>query len=345
MDAMEVTRNAAEKDQNRIYIITGAAGHLGSSVIRCLLGSHREVRGLLLPDESPAVEDSCITYYHGDVCDIGSLRKLFADTEGREVILIHTAALISIAEKMPSRLYQVNVNGTKNVLRLCMEYNVKRMVHVSSVHAIPELPQGKIITEVDSFSADAVNGGYAKTKAEAAQAVLDAAGKGLDAVIVFPSGILGPYDTGRNHLIQMVREFMDGRLTACVRGGYDFVDVRDVAEGCLRAAENGRKGEGYILSGHYSEIRDLLSLAGKYCGKKTVRIIPIPLAKAAVPFIRMYAGITHRRPLYTDYSLNTLRSNSRFSNKKAVGQLGYSVRSLEETAEDMVDWIKNHDRQ
>jgi dihydroflavonol-4-reductase len=142
--------------------------------------------GLLLPDESPAVEDSCITYYHGDVCDIGSLRKLFADTEGREVILIHTAALISIAEKMPSRLYQVNVNGTKNVLRLCMEYNVKRMVHVSSVHAIPELPQGKIITEVDSFSADAVNGGYAKTKAEAAQAVLDAAGKGLDAVIVFP---------------------------------------------------------------------------------------------------------------------------------------------------------------
>ena len=246
-----------QNDGNRLYIVTGAAGHLGSAVLRCLLKSDEEIRGLILPDESPAVADPRITYYSGDVRNQESLKKIFSGTQGRDVILIHTAALISIAEKAPPELYDVNVNGTKNVLRLCMEYGVKRMVHVSSVHAIPELPQGGIIKEVSSFSASAVKGGYAKTKAEAAQAVLDAVKEGLDAVIVFPSGILGPYDMGRNHLIQMIREYMAGKLPACVKGGYDFVDVRDVADGCRRAACYGLKGEGYILSGHYSGIREL----------------------------------------------------------------------------------------
>ena len=334
-----------QNDGNRLYIVTGAAGHLGSAVLRCLLKSDEEIRGLILPDESPAVADPRITYYSGDVRNQESLKKIFSGTQGRDVILIHTAALISIAEKAPPELYDVNVNGTKNVLRLCMEYGVKRMVHVSSVHAIPELPQGGIIKEVSSFSASAVKGGYAKTKAEAAQAVLDAVKEGLDAVIVFPSGILGPYDMGRNHLIQMIREYMAGKLPACVKGGYDFVDVRDVADGCRRAACYGLKGEGYILSGHYSGIRELLTMAGQSCGKKAVPVLPLPIARAAVPLIGLYAKISHKRPLYTSYSLHTLSSNSTFSNKKAVEMLGYSSRRLEETVADTVDWIKKTVRQ
>lgn len=322
------------------YIVTGAAGHLGSTVIRELSASGCEICGLLQPGGTPKVTGPNISYREGDICDIESLRCLFGGAEGRDVYVFHTAALISIAEKMPPRLHAVNVDGVKNILRLCREYRVRRLVHVSSVHAIPEKPGRQVMLEPDHFSAGLVNGGYAKTKAEAAQAVLDAAAEGLDAVIVFPSGILGPYDDGRNHLIQMTAEFMRGKLPACVQGGYDFVDVRDVAHGCILAAEYGRKGQGYILSGTYISLKELLALTGKYCGRRPVPALPAGLAKLAVPLIGAYSRARGTRPLYTAYSLSTVSGNSCFSNEKAKRELHYTVRDIGETVRDMVDWMK-----
>lgn len=326
--------------QNSCFIVTGAAGHLGSTVLRLLAGTGIEVRGLLLPGETPPVTAANIRYYTGDVCDADSLRCLFTDTHGKPCVVIHTAALISIAEKMPPRLYAVNVGGVRNVLRLCREYGAARLVHVSSVHAIPELPAGQVMTEPASFAAQRVHGGYAKTKAEAAQAVLDAAAAGLNAVVVFPSGILGPYDTGRNHLVQMVKSAMQGRLPACVKGGYDFVDVRDVAAGCLLAALRGRAGEGYILSGHYFTICRLLALVRQSCGGRSVPVLPRWMAEAAVPFIACRAALRRERPLYTRYSLRTLQVNSLFSSAKAARELGYTARPLAETVADMAAWLK-----
>jgi dihydroflavonol-4-reductase len=322
------------------YIVTGAAGHLGSTILRELSASGCEVCGLLQPGRAPKVTGPGITYRTGDVRDIDSMRDLFEYGEGRDTCVIHTAAMISIAGKMPPSLHAVNVDGVKNILRLCREYKIKRLVHVSSVHAIPEMPRGQTMREPLSFSPGLVNGGYAKTKAEAAQAVLDAAEDGLDAVIVFPSGILGPYDDGRNHLIQMTAEFMRGKLPACVRGGYDFVDVRDVAKGCILAAEYGKKGQGYILSGTNISLRDLLALMGKYCGRKPIPALPGFLAKLAVPFIGAYSRARGTRPLYTAYSLNTVSGNSCFSNEKARRELHYTVRDIEDTVRDMVEWME-----
>jgi len=342
------------------YIITGAAGHLGSTILRQLEARGAEANCLLLPHESAKVANPQFKYFAGDVCDKDSLRPLFESAirqddsrdngrddglalggdGGQGLTVIHTAALISIARKMPPHLHEVNVGGTQNVIELCREYAVKRLVHVSSVHAIPELPLGQTMREVGSFSVDAVEGGYAKTKAEAAQAVLDAAADGLDAVIVLPSGILGPFDDGSNHLIQMVRECMEGTLPACVKGGYDFVDVRDVADGCLRAASRGVKGETYLLSGRYATVQQLLALVARECNRGEVPLIPLPLAKLAVPFIEGYARLRHRRALYTGYSLHTLSSNSAFSHDKASTQLGYAPRALEETVADMVAWLR-----
>jgi len=326
--------------RERLYLVTGAAGHLGGTLVRMLCETGAEVRGLMLPGETGAVSAPQIRYVEGDVCDRESLRPLFAGGEKRDVIVFHTAALISISEQMPPRLREVNVTGTKNVLALCREYGAQRLVHVSSVHAIPELPRGQVMREADAFSPDAVFGGYARTKAEAAQAVLEAARDGLDAVTVFPSGILGPYDRGRNHLIQMVQEYLTGQLPACVRGGYDFVDVRDVAAGCLLAAERGRRGEGYLLTGHYAEIPRLLELAGNCCGRKPPAVVPAGFARAAVPLIGTLARIRGRRPLYTAYSLRTLESNSAFSSEKAERELGYAARPLSDTVRDMVDWLQ-----
>ena len=322
------------------FVVTGAAGHLGSTILRELAAEGAKVRGLVLPGEVPKVEAAGISYATGDVRDLASLRPLLEGLGTDDVVFIHTAAIISIARTMPPGLREVNVDGVRNVLTLCRERGVRRLVHVSSVHAIPEAPAGQTIEEATSFSPDLVRGGYAKTKAEAAQLVLDAARDGLDVVVVFPSGILGPYHRGSNHLSQMVIECHEGRLPACVPGGYDFVDVRDVASGCLAAASRGQSGEGYVLSGHYVTVQELLGLVARLSGRRVPPVVPASLARAAVPFATAWARLHHERPLYTAYSLETLASNGHFSNEKARRELGFDPRPLVETVSDMLAWLE-----
>lgn len=319
----------------KLFIITGANGHLGGTIVRMLNGRPVQVRGLVFGDKKKQ-DTGSIHYYSGDVREPETLRPLFEGCEDMETIVIHTAGIIDISNHVSPELYDVNVNGTKNILALCREYPVKRLVYVSSVHAIPEQKRGNVTGEIRDFSPDAVVGGYAKTKAEATREVRRAAQEGLDAVVVHPSGILGPYDRSGNHLVQMVAEYLHGTLPACVKGGYDFVDVRDVAEGCLLAAEKGRKGECYILSDRYCEIREVLEIAGDVSGKKKLPVLPLWMAKMAAPFIQLHARRKKRRPLYTAYSLHVLGTGERFSHKKATEELGYHPRDLKVTIRDMV---------
>ena len=301
-----------------------------------------EAWGLIRPSEEPTVYGSGIHYCVGDVLKPDSMRPLFASSDGKEITVIHAAGIVSIARRLTQDVYDVNVTGTKNIVDLSRQYGALRFLYVSSVHAIPEQPFGEEIREVSSFLPERVTGAYAKTKAEASQVVMDAAKVGLSAVIVHPTGMLGPYDNGHNHLVQVVADYIRGKLPACVKGGYDFVDVRDVANGCLLAAERGLSGEGYILSGTYLSIKKLLSIAGKISHKKPLPVLPVFMAKMIAPLIEAAAAVHKTRPLFTQYSLNTLCSNSHFSREKAERELGYRPRPIEETVRDMTCWIMAH---
>lgn len=313
----------------QIYIITGANGHLGSTIIRYLSRGDCLVRGLLLPSENH--EDfGNVTYYEGDITDLESMDAIFSGTEGYEVIVIHTAGLVSIEDKITLDLYDVNVNGTKNVISMCRKYRAKRMLYVSSVHAI---------AEGDGFSIDSVKGGYATTKAVASQAVLDAVSKGLDAVIVLPSGIIGPFDNGRNHLVQLVKRFLERKLPMITTGGYDMVDVRDVAKGCIAAADRGRNGESYILSNQYITIPDLIELSGELTGTRVPCSIPLSSIKIFAPLFEWIGRITHTRPLFTRYSLSVLEEDIRFSHEKATRELGYHPMDIKDSLRDTIDYL------
>ena len=328
---------------SKLYVVTGAKGHLGSTIIRLLCRQGCQVRGLILPTET-AEDAEGLRYYRGDVREVDSLRPLFAHTEDQELYVIHTAGIVDIGGEPSPLLYDVNVGGTRNILALCREYGAARLVHVSSVHAIPELDHIHVLSEVDAFSPDLVTGAYAKTKAEATQAVLAAAKDGLDAVVVHPSGILGPFDQSGNHLVQLITDYLRGWLPACVRGGYDLVDVRDVARGCLLAAEKGRRGQCYILSNRHYEIRDVLQMVRRLTGVRPVPTLPMWMAQAAAPMLQWYAKCRKKRPLYTAYSLYTLRSNDQFSHDKATSELGYRPRELFETIRDTVAWYQKKNR-
>ncbi|MEG1550235.1 MAG: NAD-dependent epimerase/dehydratase family protein [Ruthenibacterium sp.] len=322
-----------------LYLVTGAAGHLGGVVVQKLLAQNKHVRILLLPDEAK-VPPQNVAVFHGNVCDKKSLQGFFSFADTDSVTVIHCAGIVTIQSHYDCRVADVNVGGTQNIIDLCFEKKVHRLVYVSSVHAIPELPAGEVIAETDVFSPDGVVGLYAKTKAEASARVLDAAHRGLPASVVQPSGIIGPYDTGGNHLTAMIQSFCRSRLPIGVDGGYDFVDVRDVADGVLACAAQGKTGECYILSGHYASIRTVFTQLAALSHRKVPRIyLPLSAAKAFASAVEEISILRHKRPLLTAYSIYTLGTNAHFSHQKASEQLGYTPRPLAETLADTVQWL------
>ena len=174
---------------------------------------------------------------------------------------------------------------------------------------------------------------------------LAARARGLDVRVVHPSGICGPYDYGHGHLTQLVQDFCTGRLAAGVDGGYDFVDVRDVAAGILACCERGRPGECYILSGRYCTVRDVLAMLHRITGRRRVRVmLPLWLARAAARVSEQYYRLLRQPPLYTAYSLYTLSSGARFSHAKAARELGYTTRPFGTTLADTVAWLRRQGR-
>ena len=143
----------------------------------------------------------------------------------------------------------------------------------------------------------------------------------------------------------MLLSFLAGKLPVAVKGGYDFVDVRDVAAGIVACAEQGQQGHGYILSGEYAAIRDILNAAKDALGlKRAVSYLPICFAKMVAPFYER-KGLRKKQTLYfTPYAIAVLDSNGRFDRSAAAAAFGYSPRSLQNSVRDTVIWLKKTGR-
>ena len=323
------------------YLITGGTGFLGRAVIAYLLTQGAEVSALILKDD-PLVSTlpQGVFTVIGDVCDETSLIPLFENAD-EDTCVIHCAGIVSVASKPEEKLYKVNVDGTRNILRMCSTHRVGKLIYISSVHAIPEKPKGTVIVEPQIISPELVEGHYAKSKAMASSLVMDAVQRGLNACIVFPSGIIGPEDLAKGSITHMLLSFVAGKLPLAVKGGYDFVDVRDVAEGIVACAERGKPGQGYILSGHYATVRDILAVVKENFNlKQSVNCLPIFFAKLIAPAYERFS-LRKKKPLYfTPYSIAVLDSNGLFSHQAATQALGYTPRPLQTTLRDTATWLQ-----
>ncbi len=321
-----------------MIVITGATGHLGNVLVRKLVNMNKKVRVLILPGEDIASLGGLeIEKVEGDVRLPDSLRKAF---EGAEIVY-HCAGIISILPGQQKQLYQVNVLGTRNVVNMCLETKVKRLVYTSSIHALSEPSPGIVIDESREFNPENVLGEYSKSKALGTLEVLKGIEKGLDAVILCPSGIIGPHDYRISEMGKLIVDFVKGKVKACVSGAYDFVDVRDVAEGLILAYEKGKKGECYILSGQQISVQQLLKFLEEISGVKAPSFkIPHQAARAAGFFNVLYCNLMKIKPLFTPFSIDVLASNSLVSCQKAQNKLGYSPRSIYESIKDTVRWFK-----
>lgn len=322
--------------------VTGATGHIGNVLVRELLARGEEIRTVIPPSEDTIpLEGLRVEKIEGDILDVDSLTKTF---KGADVVY-HLAGVISILPGKSRLLHQVNVMGTRNVVQACLISSVRRLVYTSSIHAFVVPPDGTVIDETTPIDPDRVIGEYAKSKALATLEVLNGTKNGLDAVLVFPSGVMGPSDFRLSEMGQLIIDFVRGKLKMYVDGAYDFVDVRDVAQGHILACEKGHTGEGYILSNARVTIRALLSILEETTSIRAPSFkAPLWLAQFAARFTPLYCALTKARPRFTTYTLYTLTANCLISNEKARHQLSYSPRSIAESIEDSIKWFKESGR-
>lgn len=323
-----------------MILVTGATGHIGNVLVKQLLKQGEKVKVITRKKEvDPALKGLDIDYIYGDITDVGFVNESLQGA----TFVYHLAGLISIVPGKEKLLHKINVEGTKNIVNTCLKSNVQRLLYTSSVHAMIELPHGQTITEETEVNPEKVDGDYAKSKALATQAVLDGVDKGLNAVIVHPSGVIGPEDYKLSEMGEFILQFIQKKLRFYIEGGYDYVDVRDVASGMIGAMEKGQTGERYILGGHYITMKEMIELLEDITNLNYFRIkIPISVAKIIAPLALYLAKIQKTKPILTPYAVRTLQSNSVFSSEKAKEELDYHARPIRHTLADTVIWLRKN---
>jgi dihydroflavonol-4-reductase len=224
---------------------------------------------------------------------------------------------------------------------------VERLVHFSSIHAFSAAPVDGVIDESRPLARNQPHTLiYDRTKAEGERQVMAAVARGLDAVIVNPSSVIGPFDFAPSAMGEALIEIFHGRFPALVGGaGFDWVDVRDVVASALQAENRGRKGEHYLLTGHWLSFVELAQLWGRVSGAKIPRLVaPMWLARAGAPFVAGWSRLRGQRPLFTSDSLRVLRNHRRISHARADAELGHNPRPLEETLRDTYQWFQQAGR-
>jgi dihydroflavonol-4-reductase len=326
-----------------MILVTGATGHIGSTLVRDLIARGESLRALILPGEDCAgIEGLPVERAEGNVLDPASLSAAMRGVD----TVFHLAGVISIMPGRNEMMRAVNVRGTMNVARAAREAGVRRMVYTSSIHALGRPPHGTCIDEATGFDPCNPAGEYDRTKAEATLAVLAEVERGLDAVIVCPTGVIGPHDYRESEMGHLIRSWMRKRPHVYVNGWFDWVDARDISKGLMLAADKGVRGETYILSGNRVHLGELLTMVQESGGARTPSVcIPTFIALAAAPFTAWISRIFGTKPNFTSYSLETILSNSLISHDKARLALGYNPRPLSETVRDTVAWWREHEAQ
>ena len=318
--------------------VTGASGHLGANLVRSLLAKKWRVRALVHHDKR-ALEGLDIEYVQGDVLDKESLTKAFTGAD----VVFHLAGRISVVTYDRKEVEAVNITGVQNVVDACLATGVKRLIHTSSFHAHKQEPLDQPMDESRSLLDEGYYPPYDHSKAKGEKIVRAAIEKGLDAIIINPSGMLGPNDFKPSHFGTTILSMAKGKTPALVDAGLSWVDIRDVADGMIKACEQAKPGAKYFLSGNWITLKDIAQQVAAITGVKPPRIVlPMWLAKTSAPAAMFFDRIRGRRPLFTPISMKELESNPDISHAKASKELGYQPRPIEQTIADTVAWFKTN---
>jgi dihydroflavonol-4-reductase len=308
----------------RSVAVTGGGGRLGNVVVRQLRESGNAVRVLELLAEVPKSLDGVdVEFVRGSVLDRAAVDALIADVD----VVIHLAAKVDLDRDRNGSIRAVNVEGTRIVAEACLGRKI-RLVHCSSHHALQLDPLDQPLDESKPLALDTACD-YHRTKAVAEQIVLDLVReRGLDAVVVSPGTLVGPFDFEPSILGRALLDLYHRRIPLLMQVVSDYVDVRDVASGILRAAERGRTGERYLLTGEVLELKQMVTIWGELTSVPMPQhVLPYWFGWAMLPLTLLAARLSGKPALYTANMLRSSVSNRVVSHEKANRELGFSPRS------------------
>ncbi len=316
--------------------VTGATGHVGANVCRQLLERGVAVRALHRA-RTAAIDGLDIETVEADVLDAESLVRAFRGVDA----VIHLAARISIDGDPGGLVSRTNVEGPRNVVRACLAEDVGRLVHMSSFHAFRQDPTRALTEEVPAVEAEGY--AYDRSKAAGEREVDEGVARGLHAVILNPTGIIGPFDFGPSLAGSGLLDMYRGRMPAIVPGGTDWVDARDVSAAAIAALDRGDAGDRHLLSGGWASLRELALRVAELSGRSPPRrTVPETVLRAGIPAIKLWSRASGTTPLFTRQSLDALTRSSRdIRHDRATARLGFSPRPLAETLADTFDWFRS----
>lgn len=318
--------------------VTGGTGQIGVSLVKELVKQGHEVKALILNGQKLGLNGLPIEFVEGNVlcrtdCDI-----LCAGVDA----VFHLASIVSINGDQNGNVWNVNVNGTRQMLDACLKQGVKKLVHFSSVHAFSTQPVEQPLNENREL-ADENAFAYERSKAAGQKLVLEyVKTHGLNASIINPTGVLGYDDHLPSIKGKMLLDFYNGKIPMLTPGGFNWVDTRDVVKAAINAMHRGVKGECYLVAGRYYTLTEFAAVISKVTRKKMPSLVaPAWAMKMFLPFIHLYSKIAKAEPLYTIESLKSLlEGNKQIDYTKAAIQLGHAPRPLEETIADTYAWFK-----
>ena len=324
-----------------VRVITGASGQIGGVLARALADRYgpRQVRAIYRKRRGTAA-DLDIAWVYGDILDKESLIAAFTDAE----TVFHLAALVSVDAVRAQEFHLTNVEGTRNVVEAALACGVRRLVHVSSIHAYDQHPLDEVLDESRHPADRPHHDPYDRSKAAGEVEVRRGIDRGLDAVILNPTSVLGPYDGRPSPMGQVFLDLHRRRFPALIAGGYDWVDVRDVTAAMMAAETQARCGENYLVSGHWHTMRELAHFSRQATGVAVPRLVfPMFVARLWAPCQVVLDRCRGRRPLYTPAGARIMaHGNRRISSAKAQAELGFHPRALAESVKDTYRWFDEH---
>ena len=314
-----------------MILVTGGTGFLGSYIIKQLVEKGYAVRAIRRSSKLPfwiskEIIDA-VEWMDGDVLDVVALQDAM---EGVDTV-IHSAAIVSFAKKDRKEMYQVNVEGTANVVNMALEKNVRRLIHISSVAALGRSENGGHVNEEKKWEESKANTHYGKSKFKAELQVWRGISEGLEAVIVNPSTILGYGDWSSSSCAIFKSIYYGFKwYTPGING---FVDVDDVARATILLLESTINEERYIVSGDSWSFQKLQNtIADGFEKKRPYKQTTPFLLSVAWRMEKLKSLFTGKKPLLTKESANVAQSKTWFDNDKILAVLpGFTFTPLEET--------------
>lgn len=320
-----------------MVLVTGANGRIGNVLVKELIKKGIEVKALVRKTSDLKSLKGCnCEIVYGDILNIDELEKHF---DGIETVF-HLAGHINISFYDKNKTYNTNINGTKNIIDICLKKKIN-LIYTSSIHAFAT--QDKIITEESPLciDTDEKRGIYDCSKALATKEILAAMGKGLRAIIVAPTGVIGPFDYEPSFFGAGMIQSIKSGLSYTVGGKYDYVDVRDVVNGMISAYLLKKYDNIYILSGEILDMKTYIKYLREFVGEKKFRPLRI-IKQGLATFMGGIMGFFNRKSTITPYSISTLNSNCDISHEKATKDLGYNPMSLKKSLHDQYIWFKEN---